>query len=328
MAKVLNPGLQTLVNEWIGRVGYMELGISHSGTMDNYASRFANMLVGNDLNAPMLELTAGNFVIEFEEDKIVALTGAEFGVKLAGAPAPMWESFAVKAGDRLQVAGMNPAVYGFRVYLAVSGGVDVPEFMGSKTTSSTGTFGGYEGRAIKKGDVIKFGPDPEGAKAGMIINPKYKPTYSDTWEMHAIPGPQGAPDFFTEEGMELFFTATWSVQTIADRTGIRLDGPDLIFNPERAAAGGHPSNIIDHGYPGPGCVNVSGNTPILFPRECPTSGGFIVALSTNYADQWMMGQMRPGMDKVKFILSTQEEAIEMRKAQNAIFADPEAVIEK
>jgi len=327
MAKVLSAGLQTLIETWKGRPGYMELGISHSGTMDNYASRFANLLVGNDLNDPLIEITAGNFAISFEEEKIVAITGANFPCKLAGEPVAMWESFAVKPGDLLQIGALTPDVQGFRVYIAVSGGVDVPEFLGSKATAVYGSFGGYQGRALKRGDILTFCESTKG-KAGMKVADKYIPVYSDMWEMRAIPGPDGAPDFFTEEGMELFFSATWKTQTLADRSGIRLSGPAPIFSPERKAAGGHPSNITDHGYPGPGCVNVSGETPILFPREAPTSGGYVCALSVVYADQWMMGQICPGKDSVKFVVSTQEEANELRREQNAVFEDPDAIVEK
>lgn len=326
MAKVLNPGVQTLIEEWKGRPGYMELGISHSGTMDHYAARFANLLLGNDLNAPMIEITAGNFALSFEEETVVAVTGAACGGRIEDKPLPMWESFAVKQGDILRINGMMPTTMGFRVYIAVAGGIDVPEFLGSRSTAVYGSFGGFEGRALKRGDVLTLGKN-ENAKPGRKVAEKYLPKYSDTWEMRAIPGPDGAPDFFTEEGMQLFFDATWETQTLADRSGLRLSGPKPIFNPERAAAGGHPSNITDHGYPGPGCVNISGDTPIIFPREAPTSGGYVCALSIVYADQWMMGQIRPGMDKVKFIYSTQEEANRMRMEQNAIFEDPDAVVE-
>lgn len=325
MAKVLNAGLQTIIEQWKGRPGYMELGISHSGTMDHYAARFSNLLVGNDLNAPMIEVTAGNFALSFEEETVVAVTGADYGGKFADAPLRMWQSFAVKPGQVLQIGAMLSSVVGFRQYIAVAGGVDVPEYLGSKSTAIYGSFGGYQGRALKRGDILKFGNAGKAA-AGLKVADRYMPKYSNAWEMHAIPGPDSAPDFFTEEGMDLFFSATWKTQTLADRSGIRLTGPKPIFNPERAAAGGHPSNITDHGYPGPGCVNISGDTPILFPREAPTSGGYVCALSIVYADQWMMGQIIPGVDSVKFVLSTQAEADQLRRAQMAIFDDPNAIV--
>lgn len=101
--------------------------------------------------------------------------------------------------------------------------------------------------------------------------------------------------------------------------GYTVRGPIPKWNEDRVKAGGHPSNITDHGYPGPGGVNISGDTLIMFPNECPTSGGLICVMSIIYADQWMMGQIFPGKDKIRFKYTTQEEAIELRKMQMDVF---------
>lgn len=327
MAKVLVPGIQSIIEEWQGRKGYMDVGIAHSGTMDHYAARFANLLVGNDLNEALIEITAANFVIEFEEETVIAITGADSKPKIDDTEIELWRTYRVKPGNRLNLGRIGSEVNGFRQYLAVAGGVNADEYLGSKSTAVYGGFGGIEGRALKREDIITFGKPSKSLEdlEGRTVKKELKPTYRQRWEMRAIPGPNGAPDFFTEEGMELFFTATYKAQLICDRSGIRLDGPKPIFNAERAAAGGHPSNITDHGYPGPGCLNISGDTPIILPREGPTSGGYVCALSIIYVDQWMMGQIVPGRDEVKFTYCTLDEAIELRKEQNKIFVEDSIV---
>lgn len=323
MAKVIVSGIQSIIEEWQGRKGYMDIGIANSGTMDHYSARFANLLVGNDLNEALIEITGANFVMEFEEESVIAVTGADSNPKINGAEIALWQTHSVQKKDRLDIGRIGAQVNGFRQYLAVAGGVNSDEYLGSKSTAIYGGFGGVEGRSLKRGDNLTFGK-PSKPLDDLIkrrIKKHLIPLYGQKWQMRAIPGPNGAPDFFTEEGMELFFSATYKAQLICDRSGIRLDGPKPIFNAERAAAGGHPSNITDHGYPGPGCLNISGDTPIILPREGPTSGGYVCALSIIYVDQWMMGQIVPGRDEVEFIYCTLDEAVELRKRQNAVFVE-------
>lgn len=329
MLKVLNGGPQTIVSDWVGRVGYMNLGIAVSGAMDHYAARAANHILGNDLNEALLEITAGGFTAEFTDDTVICLSGANYNPKLNGESFPMWEAVRVKKGDRLSSGAMNYASSGFRQYLAVAGGIDVPSYLGSKSTAIYGGFGGYEGRALKKGDELKSGPSPINFNSiiGRKLKDEFIPKYGGKWALRAIPGPNGVPDYFSEEGMEQFFNSEFKTQVFSDRSGIRLTGPKPIWAEERMAGGGHPSNITDHGYPGPGCLNISGDTPILFPRECPTSGGYICALSVVFADQWMLGQIIPGKDTVAFVYCTPEEAIRLRKEQNKVFENG-AVITK
>jgi len=324
MLKILNSGIETLVQDWKGRVGHLDEGISPSGAMDHFAVRAANLILDNPINEAALEIAGGFLRIEFGVDAVIAITGADFGPQLNGNPIPMWEAVRVRTGDVLTSGNMSGDTLGFRQYLAIAGGIDVPPYLNSKATTTYGGFGGYEGRALQKGDEVKLlNPDPDsGSLEGRKLRDAFIPTYHKTWGMRAIPGPNGAPDYFSEEGMELFFTAEFRSQVFADRSGIRLIGPELGWSDKRKVEGRHPSTLMsEHGYSVPGALNISGDTPILLPREGPTMGGYICALTVIYADQWMMGQIVPGKDTVKFVYCTPEEANQLRVEQNAIFQE-------
>lgn len=323
MLRVMNGGIQTLVEDWIGRPGYLDQGIGISGAMDHFAIRVANLVLGNDLNEAALEIPFGSFAAEFETETAIAVTGANLNPKLNGNPIPLWEAIRVNKGDTISFGRISASTLGCRAYLAILGGIDVPLFLGSKSTAVYGSFGGYKGRALKEGDELRLSNPGKNLRSieGRKCRSDVIPEYDRKWEMRAIPGPNGAPDFFSEEGMEAFFTEEFKVQTRADRSGIRLTGPKPGWANVKGATGGHPSNIIDHGYAVPGTLNVSGDTPILLPREGPTSGGYVCALSVIYADQWILGQLVPGRDSVRFTYCTLDEAIQLRKAQDGVFTE-------
>jgi len=324
MLKVLSSGIQTLVEDWIGREGYLDKGIAPSGAMDHFAVRAGNLIVGNPLNEAVIEITAGLFAVEFETDAVIAVTGANLAPKLNGTLIPLWEAIKVSKGDMFNSGSLAKDTLGFREYLAITGGIDVPMYLGSKSTAIYGGFGGYEGRALKKGDILKLSGSGKDLKsiAGRRFKTELIPEYSGRWEMRAIPGPDGAPDYFSEEGMELFFTEEFFTQASSDRSGIRLAGPSPKWAKTREVAGRHPSNVLmDHGYSVPGGLNVSGDTPIIFPREGPTTGGYVCALTIIYADQWMLGQIVPGRDAVKFVYCTPDEAIQIKKEQDKTFEE-------
>ncbi len=324
MLRVLSGGIQTLVEDWLGRSGYLDKGIAPSGAMDHFALRAGNLIVANHLNEAALEITAGYFSAQFETAAVVAITGAHLTPKLNGNPVPLWEAIRVSKGDVFTSGNAGKGTLGFREYLAIAGGIDVPTYLGSKSTAVYGSFGGYNGRALKKGDELKLLrpektlPSIEGRRFKADLIPKY----SRNWEMRAVPGPNGAPDYFSEEGMELFFTEEFLAQVLSDRSGIRLTGPSPKWAKTREVAGRHPSNVLmDHGYAVPGGLNVSGDTPILFPREGPTTGGYVCALTIIRADQWMFGQIVPGIDKVKFVYCTLDKAIPVKQEQDKIFSE-------
>lgn len=322
MLKVVSGGIQTLVEDWKGREGYLGTGIGPAGAMDHFAIRAANLLVGNSLNEAGLEIAAGLFSAEFGTDAVIAVTGANFIPKLNGEPIPLWEAIRVNRGDVFHSGNSTKDTIGFREYLAIAGGVDVPLYLGSKATSVCAGFGGYKGRALRKGDILKLSKPKEKLEniVGRRFNSSYIPKYSRTWVLRAIPGPNAAPEYLSEEGMEALYTEEFRVQVMSDRVGVRLDGPKPKWAKGRVG-GTHPSNVdIDHGY-ATGALNISGDVPIILPIESPPRGGFVCALGLIYADQWMVGQMVPGIDTVKFAFCTADEATKARKGVDGIFVE-------
>lgn len=148
--RIVNPGLSTTVQD-LGRPGYYNIGIPLSGGMDRFALRVANMLVGNDENAAVLEAVFLGPEIEFTSDAIVAVTGAELPPKVDGKVQPTWTSFPMKKG---QVLSFDYLKKGARAYIAVAGGIDVPVVLGSRSTYTLGALGGLEGRKLQKGDDL------------------------------------------------------------------------------------------------------------------------------------------------------------------------------
>lgn len=318
MIKVINGGIEVLTEDWPGRLGYMGLGMAAAGAMDNLALQLGNRLTGNDLTAAGLEIAGGYCEFEFTQDGVIALTGADMSPELNGDSMPMWESIAVKPGDRLKLSHFGQS--GFRDYLCVAGGIDVPVYLGSRSTCLFGSYGGFEGRKLAKDDELRaFATDLTG-RAGRKLNPRYIPEYVNDWELRTIPGPNSAPDYVTEEGMDYLFSHSFKISHNANRAAYRLEEvPDYFWAREDGGKGGsHPSNIVDHGYNMRGAINVTGNTPSLLIADGPTLGGFVCVANVINSDLWKIGQGIPSRDKVHFKLTTTEEAIQARKDRAAM----------
>jgi urea carboxylase len=214
----------------------------------------------------------------------------------------------VTAGSELRIA-ISPGP-GFRLYVAVAGGIDVPPLFGSRATYTMGALGGYEGRPLAKGDRLPLG-EARGDASPRRWATDARPSYAREWEIETMRGPQAAPDFLTEDDMNTFFTRAWAVDRNSNRTGVRLESHR--FEYARAGggvAGGHPSNILDNPYP-VGAVNINGDLPVILGPDGPTAGGFIVAATIVHAALWKIGQLRPIGDRVRFREVTPEEAVEL-----------------
>jgi urea carboxylase len=303
--EILEPGIQTTVQDYPGRRGLLAKGFFPAGPMDHLAFRAANLIVGNPPDAAGLEVTLGNFAMRF--DGTVAVCGAEAPVLLDGRQVPMWEAH---EGGELRIgASRGP---GFRIYVAVAGGIDVPAVLGSRATYTMGALGGHEGRALVAGDVL-----PVGAMRGDPRTFTGRPEYTHDWEIRALRGPQSAPDFLTQGDMDMLFTRSWSVNPNSNRTGIRLEGGTFEWARRSGGiAGGHPSNILDNGYP-VGAVNINGDLPVILCVDGPTAGGFVVAATVIHADLWKLGQLRPVGDTVRFVEVGYEQAVELDRALDA-----------
>jgi biotin-dependent carboxylase-like uncharacterized protein len=323
MLKVINGGIETLVEDWPGRLGFLGKGMAPSGAFDNVALGFANLLVGNRAGEAAFEITGGFFEAEFGLNTAIAVTGTPKAPLLNGKEIPMWESLEVQKGDIIKFSHIGE--FGFRWYLAVVGGIDVNPYLGSKSTCIFGSYGGYEGRKLENGDVVRL-LKPTRSLRGVVgrkIKKELIPRYTREWTLRAIPGPNTSPDYVTEEGMNYLFSHSFKVQHTSNRSAYRLEAlPDSFFaRPDGGVGGSHPSNIIDHAYAMRGALNICGNTPVLLIADGPTLGGYMCALSVINADLWKVGQGTPNRDFIKFQMATQEEAAQARIDQKKLLTE-------
>ncbi|HEY6283538.1 MAG TPA: 5-oxoprolinase/urea amidolyase family protein [Nitrososphaerales archaeon] len=311
--EVLKGGVEATVQDYPGRLGYWDIGIPPSGPLDDYSFRLANLLVGNRPGDAALEVAAGMFSMRAKSDLVVAVTGADMHPTLTGKPVPMWESFLVKEGEDLTVGIAKTS--GFRAYVAVAGGIEVPDYLGSKSTFAAGGFGGFQGRALKVGDVLQVGEN-EKERAGLVgrkVVEDVIPKFSQTLEVEVTVGPQAAPDFIKQEDLLAFFSEVHKVDRNANRLGYRLTPRQWKWaRSDGGVAGKHPSNIIDNGYT-VGSVNVSGDQPIILMRDGPSAGGFVCLCCVVTGSLWKVGQAAPGRDQLKFKKVSYDEAIELRR---------------
>ena len=320
MIEIIKGGLYTTIQDYPGREGYWHIGVPPSGPMDAFAFRLANRLVGNTEKEAGLEITGMGPTLKFKEDAVVACTGAKLTGEIEGVSVPWWEPFYVEKGSTLTLGPVEGK--GFRSYIAIRGGIDIPEYLGSKATFPHGSFGGYEGRTLQAGDTFKIGelkstPDSFHVEQNLKIN--MLPEYTNTWELGFLEGPHSSPDFFTEDYMTVFYDTDWKVSHSSNRLGYRLEGDvDPGFARTDGGEGGsHPSNMYDYPY-SIGMVNMSGNTPIILTADGPSLGGFISIGTVAKAELWKIGQAQPN-DTIRFKKITIEEALELEKWQNKIY---------
>ncbi len=315
---VLAGGTQTTVQDYPGRVGYWDVGVPPSGPMDTLSFRLGNRLVGNPPSAAGLEITVQGPTLRFNTGAVVALTGAPIDATLDGAPFPHGRAMAVAKGQTLAVGAANGA--GLRCYLAVREGLDVPDYLGSKSTFILGRFGGHAGRALRPGDVLRV-RRPAAMPAAMQgalphLPAGLAPAMTHAWKIGVLYGPHGAPDFFTETDIADLFSATYEVHYNSARTGVRLIGPKPAWaRKDGGEAGLHPSNIHDNAY-AVGTVDFTGDMPIILGPDGPSLGGFVCPATIVQSELWKVGQLKPG-DKVRFVRMAAAEARAAALAQDA-----------
>ncbi|MEQ3776601.1 MAG: urea carboxylase [Alcanivorax sp.] len=318
--EIVEPGTYTTVQDYPGRAGYWDIGVPPSGPMDDVAFRIGNRIVGNHDSAAGLEATLVGPTLTFHCDTVVALTGAACQAQLDGVPVPFWEPITIKAGQTLSTGKVDS---GCRTYIAVRNGIDVPDYLGSKSTFVLGKFGGHGGRTLRKGDVLSIcqphlagcptpAPvaEPHPAEDGLI------PDYPQQWEIKVLYGPHGAPDFFREDAIEEFFSADWQVHYNSNRLGIRLVGPKPSWTrTDGGEAGLHPSNVHDNEY-AIGSINFTGDFPVILTKDGPSLGGFVCPVTIAKAELWKVGQLKPG-DSIRFSPISFAQAKAMEESQDA-----------
>ncbi|MGE8151429.1 urea carboxylase [Pseudomonas vancouverensis] len=294
--EVISAGTQTSVQDYPGRLGYWAVGVPPSGPMDSRALRLGNRLLGNEEGAAALEITMSGPLLRFNCDAVVAVTGAVIPVLLDGENVPMNTALAVMAGATLSLGTIAGA--GARSYLCLRGGLQVPDYLGSKSTFTLGQFGGHGGRALRAGDVLHV-PALSDRSSGQQLDLERVTELPDVRQIRVIYGPHGAPEYFTPNYIDTFFATQWEVHFNSSRTGVRLIGPKPQWvRADGGEAGLHPSNIHDNPY-AIGAVDFTGDMPVILGPDGPSLGGFVCPVTVIEADLWQLGQLKAG-DKVQF----------------------------
>jgi len=314
--KVLHQGLSTTVQD-MGRPGYFHLGIPLGGAMDRLALRAANLLVGNDEGAAGLEAVFIGPRLEFTCDATVAVTGAEMPIKLDDEAHQGWTSFKVKAG---QVLSFDYLKSGARIYIAVSGGIDVPVALGSRSTYAIGALGGFNGRPLAAGDELPVG-SAAGAAEGRSVPEALRRRPGSPVELRVLPGLYWHR--ITEESGRNFFADEWKVAPEADRMGYRFRGGrklDFVPRQQPFGAGSDPSNIVDSCYPY-GSIQVPGGTePIILHRDAVSGGGYFMLGTVISADMDLIGQMQPHTP-TRFVKVDMDQALKARAERASLIDD-------
>ena len=314
--EILTPGLATTVQDR-GRFGYYRFGIPQGGAMDQYSAALANRLVGNTADDAVLECTYMGPSIKTDADTVVAVTGTPIDVKVNGEVVEQYSRITLSAGDELSFGVLKG---GSKFFIAVAGGIDVPEALGSRSTYPIGKIGGFEGRGVQAGDVL-----PVGAGAGSnlpqldTVPEELRPEFSREMRVRVMMGLYDHK--LTEEGIKNFTEEEWTLTPVADRMGLRFDGPGAPWKDEEQpfGAGQDPSNITDAGY-AVGSIQIpGGKQPIVLHCDAVSGGGYAQAGTVISADMDLFGRMAPGT-KVRFVPVTMEEALAARAERQALLA--------
>ncbi|KAL6945078.1 urea amidolyase [Hanseniaspora vineae] len=320
--EITSPGAYTTVQDYPGRVAHWRIGVPPSGPMDAYSFRLANRIVGNHYKAPAIEVTLNGPKVLFHTNTVIAITGGTAPCTLNETPIEQNKPVYVRRGDLLSIGKLTT---GCRVYLAVRNGVDVPEYLGSRSTFALGNMGGYNGRALKLGDVL-FLNQPE-LESATLPGPAYEPEVLPNGLIPSIPagkewtigvtcGPHGSPDFFKPESVEEFFSEQWKVHYNSNRFGVRLSGPKPIWARQNGGEGGlHPSNQHDYVY-SLGAVNFTGDEPVIVTCDGPSLGGFVCQAVVPEGELWKVGQVKPG-DMIRFVPVSYDAARSIKESQDA-----------
>ena len=297
--EVLHPGLLTTVQD-LGRTGYQRFGVSVSGAVDPRSAAVANILAGNPDGEAVLECTVLGPQLRFDAPAVIAVTGADLGPTLDGVPVENYRALRVQAGQTLRFTGLK---CGCRAYLAVSGGLDVPEVMGSRSTYMKAKIGGWHGRKLEKGDVLPLrapGTEPK-ALENRALAPEFRGRSEYT--LRVVMGPQD--DAFTPGGVSAFLSGVYTVTPEFDRMGCRMEGPEIEHNGS--------ADILSDGIAF-GAVQVpDSGQPIVMLADRQTTGGYTKIANVISADFRLLGQLKSG-DRVRF------EKVSLAAAQEALLA--------
>lgn len=303
---VLAPGMLTTVQDG-GRWGRQSMGVPVSGAVDRHALALGNLLVGNDERSAALEITLSGPRLAFSTDALVAMTGSDVGsLKANGYDVPAWTAILIRAGSVLSLNGYSES--GCRSWLCIAGGIDVPDVLGSRSTLLRATLGGFQGRALRMGDHLRFLPLTDQARRldGFSCPLALRPLCTADTAIPVLPGPQA--DSLTPVARALFLDTLWTVSPDSDRMGLRLEGPQLTL--------AHGPDVISEIIP-EGAIEVTGSgLPIVMLADHQTTGGYAKPFIVASAALGQLAQRRPG-DHIWFRMCSLDDAQEMLRQQSA-----------
>lgn len=283
-----------------GRFGYQAWGLPVSGAMDRYACTAANFLVGNEKEKAVIEMTSCGGVFKFDQKTFVSVCGADMQARIDGREIEPWSSFFVPAGGVLH---FGEALKGYRTYLAVQGGIDVPLAMGSRSTYTRAVLGGFEGRCLLPGDVLYMGK-PTGHKGAQMLAREALPMYEETIflrVLRAMPtsvfGKSTATDFFAEQ---------YTIAEDSDRVSYVLNGPEISLSEQ--------TDIISMAVPQGTIQITSSGRPNIAASDHGTIRGFGRIGYVIQADLPKLAQARPGT-RVSFAEITETDAVAIWREQ-------------
>ena len=300
--EIRRSGVFTTVQD-LGRPGCGSIGVPTGGAADALALRLANRLVGNHEGAAVLEMTLAGAEIAFTADAWVALAGSRFAATLEGLPVPHAAAFAVRAG---QVLNIGNTLQGARSVLAVSGGLDVPPLLGSRSTFVAGGFGGIDGRPLRRGDRFETGAIVADARP-RAARERLLPAYAADTLVRVMLGPQ--LEAFTAAARATFLSSTYRVSPRSDRAGLRLEGPPI--------AHGGAADLLPEGIACGGIQVPADGQPILLGCDHPTTGGYTKIATVIAADLWRAAQAKPG-DRLRFVAVEVGEARALYQRQEEL----------
>lgn len=316
--KIVEPGLSTTVQD-SGRLGYYNVGIPQGGAMDQLSAEMANALVGNSAAEAVLECTYLGPKLLTDADAVIAITGAPVDVLVNGELREPWSRLQVMAGDEISFGMIRG---GTRYYVAVQGGIDVPLVLGSRSTYTLGAVGGFEGRALRAGDIVPVGVPSTDVNPGNRperIEEAMRPEFAREISVRVLPGLYDHR--LTDAGKETLFSASWTLTPVADRTGLRYSGPEIGWTPRQQpfGAGSDPSNIVDAGY-AIGSIQIpGGKEPIVLHRDAVSGGGYAMVGTVISADMDLLARSSPGT-RTHFRAVDMAEALSARAERAALRA--------
>jgi antagonist of KipI len=308
--QVQSPGLLTNVQD-LGREGFGPLGVSPSGAADAISLRLGNRLVGNAEGAAALEMTLLGGTFLFPQGAIIAVTGSDFAATLDGSPLELWTSVEVTPGQILRVGSTHS---GPRSYLCVQGGIVAKSFLNSASTHLLSGLGGHEGRALRKGDVLRIGP-ATGSFQKRSVAPQVLKFLSLRKVLRATPGPQS--DWFPPRSRQLFYKSAFRVAEDSNRMGLRLEGPPV---PQGTAG-----EMITEGVSIGAIQITAGGQPIILFVEQQTTGGYAKIANVISADLHSLGQLRP-RDEIRFEQVDWDAARALLLEQEQLLTSPDLFV--